>query len=251
MFLGLGLSLVLALPVTVPAFAAPQQPSAAQSDAQADARTSAAAPPLTTGSPDEKMDAPEPNAEMEAYRHSSTVQALARILHVSTERAAMIFEDFNSGLLIFAILYFLFKFLPKAFRERRSKIEHDLVDARSATELANQRLQGVEARLAMLDTEIEGIRQQAAHASQDDQKRIEASLETERQRIIRSAEQEISAAKSAAQRELKRFAADLAVERAMSRIELSADADRVLVNEFTDGLAGQLHAGDFKKRGQN
>jgi F-type H+-transporting ATPase subunit b len=247
----LGWALLLALSATIPAFAAAPAQSKSAQPAQSDTRSNSGAQPMTTGSPAEKMDAGATNSQEEGYRHSSTVQLLARTLHVSTERGAQIFEDLNSGLLILAILYFLLKYLPKAFRDRRTKIERDLVDARSATELANQRLRGVEARLTMLDTEIEGIRQQATHASADDQKRIEASLETERQRIIRSAEQEISAAQSAAQRELKRFAADLAVERAMSRIELSADADRVLVHEFTAGLAGQLHAGDFKKRGQN
>ena len=197
------------------------------------------------------MDAGETNAEEEAYRHSSTVQTLARVLHVSVERAAQIFEDFNSGLLIVVIGYFVVKFLPKAFKTRREKISRDLADARSATEMANQRLQAVEARLGALDTDIEAIRKQAARDSQADQKRIEASLEAERARIIRSAEQEIASAQAAAQRELKYFAADLAVERAMSRIQLTEDDDRTLVHDFTENLAARLHAGDFKKGGQN
>ncbi len=207
--------------------------------------------PMSTGSPTEKMDAPETNSEMEAYRHSSTVQALARLLHVSPERAAQIFEDLNSGLLILAILYFAFKLLPPAFKARRAKIGRELAEAGTATAEAYQRLQVVEARLASLDTEIASIRSQAEHDSAADEKRIGASLEAERARIVRAAEQEIGAAQAAAQRELKRFAADLAVERAMSRIELSAEADRVLVNEFTEGLAGMLPASDFGKRGQN
>ena len=210
-----------------------------------------AAPPITTGSPTEKMDAGETNQEMEAYRHSTAVQTLARVLHVPTERAAQLFEIFNSAVLILAIAYFLIKYLPGAFRTRRERIQKDLFDARSATELAHERLQAVEARLASLDTEIEGIRQQAARDSEGDQRRIEESLEGERARIVRSAEQEIAAAGAAAQRELKRFAANLAVERAMSRIELSADADRVLVHDFTENLGSMLRSEDFKKRGQN
>ncbi len=206
---------------------------------------------MTTGAPGQKMDAGEADAEMEVYRHSSTVQFLARILHVSVERAAQIFEDLNSGLLIAVLAYMLIKFLPKAFQTRRAKIEHDLADARSATELANQRLKAVEARLAALDSEIEEIRQHAAHDSEGDQKRIEASLEEERARIVHSAEQEISAAQAAAQRELKRFAANLAVERAMSRIELSAETDRALIQDFTENLGATLHGGEFTKRGQN
>ncbi len=209
------------------------------------------APPMTTGSPREKMDAGESNKQMEQYRHSSTVQALGHLLGVPAERAAMIFEDFNSGVLILAIGYGLFKFLPGAFKTRREKIVRDLADARSATEMANERLKAVEARLAALDKDIEAIRLHAAHDSEMDQKRIEAALEAERARIIRSAEQEIGAAQAAAQRELKRFAANLAVDRAISRIELSAEDDRTLVNDFTANLDSMLRSGDFAKRGQN
>jgi F-type H+-transporting ATPase subunit b len=206
---------------------------------------------MTNGSPSEKMDAGESNKQMEQYRHSSTVQALGHLLGVPVEQAAMLFEDFNSGVLILAIAYGLFKFLPGAFKARREKIVRDLADARSATELANERLKAVEARLAKLDSEIEAIRQHAAHDSEGDQKRIEASLEEERARIIRSAEQEIASAQAAAQRELKRFAASLAVDRAISRVELSAADDRLLIEEFTASLGSKLHSGDFSKRGQN
>ena len=195
--------------------------------------------PITTGSPQQKMDAGATNSEEEAYRHSSTVQAIARVLHVPVETAARIFEDFNSGILILVIGYYLVKFLPKAFRARREKITKDLVDARSATEIANQRLSAVEARLAMLGTEIEGIRKQAAVDSEQDERRIQQSLEAERERIIRSAGHEIDAAQAAAQRELKTFAANLAVERAMERIHLSEDQDNALINEFMQSLASQ------------
>ena len=240
----LGLTLTL---TAVSANAAQQQPAGARVHA-ADAGSPQ---PITTGSPAEKMDAGESNAEMEAYRHSRAVQALARLFHVPVERAAQLFEDVNSGLLILVIAYFLIKFLPPAFRARRQKISRELADARSATELANRRLQAVEARLAALDAEIEAMRRHAADESAGEQRRIEASLEAERARIIRSAEQEIGAAQAAAQRELKRLAAELAVDRAMSRIELSAEADRILVSEFTEELGSALHRGDFPTRGQN
>ena len=196
--------------------------------------------PITTGSPQQKMDAGATNSEEEAYRHSSTVQAIARVLHVPVETAAKIFEDFNSGVLILVVGYYLAKFLPGAFRARREKLSRDLVDARSATEIANQRLAAVEARLAMLDTEIEGIRRQAAEDSQRDEQRIQQSLAEERERIVRSAGQEIDAAQAAAQRELKRFAANLAIERAIERVQLSDDQDQVLIDEFTQSLAGKL-----------
>jgi F-type H+-transporting ATPase subunit b len=196
--------------------------------------------PIATGSAQQKADAGASNNEEEGYRHSSTVGAIARVLHVPVETAAKIFEDFNSAVLILVVGYYLAKFLPKAFRARREKISKDLVDARSATEIANQRLAAVESRLAMLDTEIEGIRRQAAEDSKEDEQRIRESLEAERERIVRAAGHEIDAAQAAAQRELKTFAANLAIERAIERIHLSDEQDHALIDEFTQSLAGQL-----------
>jgi len=192
----------------------------------------------------EKMDAPETNSEEEAYLHSSTVQAIGKVLHIKTETAAEIFQDFNSAVIIIAILAFLIKALPKAFRKRTETIQKDLLEARTATEDANQRLSAVEARLAKLDSEIDAIRKQAEQDSLEDEKRIKAALEDERKRIIESAEQEIAAFGSAAQRELKRFAADLAVERALQRIHLGADADRILVQNFAVDLGAMQGKGE-------
>lgn len=184
----------------------------------------------------EHMDTPETNAEVEGYRHSGTVQAIARLTGLSVETTAQIGEDFNSGVLILTIVYFLFKLIPGMLRKRSETIKKDLSTARAATEDANRRLAEVESRLSRLGSEIEAIRQQAERDSAEDEKRIAASLEAEKARIIASAEQEIAATQAAAQRELKKFAADLAVDSAMQRIQLSADTDRALVRDFGQGL---------------
>ena len=206
-------------------------------------QTAQAAPPPNVHSNYEKIDAPETNSEEEAYLHSSTVQAIARVLQVKTETAANIFQIFNSTIIIGAIVWFLIKVLPKTFRKRSETIQKDLIDARTTTEEANKRLSVVEARLARLDSEIDAIRKQAELDNLEDEKRIKASLEEERKRIIESAEHEIEAFGSAAQRDLKRFAADLAVDRALQRIHLSADADRILVKNFAADLAGTQSKG--------
>jgi F-type H+-transporting ATPase subunit b len=177
-------------------------------------------------------------AAIEKYRHSSTVQAIARMAHVNVETAAEIFEDFNSAVLIIAILAFLLKVLPKTFRKRAETLQKQLFDARLATAQANERLAIVEERLSKLDNEIEAVRQQAERDSIEDEKRIRQALETERQRIIASAEQEIEAAGANARRDLKHFAAELAIDRATQSIQLTADADRILVHSFGEGLAG-------------
>ena len=181
-------------------------------------------------------DEPENDPELEQYRHSSTVQAIARITHLKTETVAQIFEDLNSAIVIVAIGIFLWKMLPKMFRNRSEMLQKELIQARLATEEANRRLAEVEARLLRLDSVIDGIRQQVEQESVQDEKRIHAALEAERERIIASAEQEIGATQAAAQRELKNFAANLAIDNAMRRIQLSTDTDRALVREFGKSL---------------
>lgn len=181
---------------------------------------------------DNHMDAPESDATIQQYRHSAVVQQIARMLHVSTETAALIFEDFNSAVLLIAIFGFLWKAVPKMFRQRSERLSKQLAEAHAVTEQANRRLAEVEAKLAKLDSEIDAIRQQVEKEAQEDERRIRASLEAERERIIASAEQEIGAAQSAAQRELKKFAADLAIDQAVRRIRLTAETDRALISEF-------------------
>ena len=191
----------------------------------------------------EKMDTPEPESQEEHYLHSPAVQAIARAMGVKTDTASNIFLIFNSAIIWAGIIWLLVKVMPKAFRARSGTIEKALVDARTATEEAKNRLTAVEARLAKLDSEIDAIRRQALHDSAEDEKRIKASLEEERKRIIESAEQEIESFGLAVQRDLKRVAADLAVERALQRIHLGADADRILVKEFTADLSGTQSKG--------
>jgi F-type H+-transporting ATPase subunit b len=189
------------------------------------------------------MDAPDPHSETEEYRHSATVATVARWMHVKTETAAQIFEDVNSGALILFLAVVLVKVVPGIFRKRSATLQKDLTLAHAATEDANRRLTEVEARLSRLDTEIEAIRVQAEKDSVEDEKRIHAALEAERERIVASAEQEIAAAQSAAQRELKKFAADLAIDQAMRKMQLSSETDRALVKDFSKGLAGTVPDG--------
>lgn len=217
------LFLALSLLLVLPPSARSQQPAAQP----------AAAPQ------GEHMDEPETHAQMEAFRHSAAVQSLARHIGLSTETTARIIEDLNSGILIAAILWFLFRFVPKAFRKRNETLQKQLLDARLAAAEANERLAVVEERLSKLGIEIDAIREQTERDMVNDEKRIQESLEAERQRIIASAEQEIDAAGAAAQRDLKKFAAQLAVNRARQEIRLSPEDDRALIRSFGESLKGE------------
>lgn len=182
--------------------------------------------------------------ENDAFRHSASVTAIGAKLGMNPEQAATAFSILNFLVLAALIAWFLIKSLPKVFRDRTSAIQRHLVEARSATEEANARLSGVEARLAKLDEQIAAMRTQAESDIAHDEQRIKASIEEEKQRILAAAEQEISSATTQAHRQLKQYAADLAIEQAAHKLAISAETDRLLVQDFARRLAGE-------KEGQN
>ncbi len=184
--------------------------------------------------------------ENEAYRHSATVRALGARLGMNPEQAATAFTVANFVVLALLIFWFLIKTLPRTFRNRNSAIQKHLVDARTATEEASIRLNSVEARLGKLDEQIAAMRVQAEKDAAADELRIKASVEEEKRKILTAAEQEIAAATTNAQRQIQQYAAELAIGQAAKKLVVSAETDRLLVQQFARRLAG-----DDPKAGQN
>jgi F-type H+-transporting ATPase subunit b len=199
--------------------------------------------PIITGTQQSSMDAPETNNELEEYEHSPMVAKVGHVFGIAPAKASRWFEDLNSGILIAAILFVLFKILPAKFRTKRETIARELVKAHKATEEAQARLARIEGRLAALGKDVDELRHHAVEMGQHDEARIKASMDEERERIIRTAEAEIAAAQANAERGLKRFASDLAVERAAARVQLTPEGDQALMDEFLQGLAGELQRG--------
>ncbi|MGB7190346.1 MAG: ATP synthase F0 subunit B [Acidobacteriaceae bacterium] len=198
----------------------------------------------------EKVDAPESNKELEAFRHSPAVQSLARRMGLDTELTAKIFEDLNSAIMIGAILWLIFRFIPNMYRKRSEVLDRQILDAALATSRANERLAVVEERLSKLDVEIAAIREQSERDSAEDQRRIHESLESEKQRLMDSVEQEIESAGASARRDLKNYAASLAIERAMSEIRLTEDDDRALIRSFGKDLYGDGNGAAGSRNGE-
>ena len=190
---------------------------------------------------------PQANAqeqdETEQYRHSAMVQKIGKMAGMSTETAATVFEVGNFAVLALAIGFLLLKILPKTFRDRTSAIQKSLADARTATEQASLRLNSVEDRLSHLDVQIAEMKAQAERDSAADETRIRAAVEAEKQKILTSAEQEIAAASMHAQRQLQQYAAELAIEQAARKLVVSAETDRLLVQNFARRLGGDDSAG--------
>jgi F-type H+-transporting ATPase subunit b len=188
----------------------------------------------------------EEKDENEAYLHSPTVRALGAKFGMNPEQAATAFTVLNFVILAILIGWFLAKSLPKVFQNRNKAIQKHLIEARSATEEANARMSGVEARLQKLDEQIAGMRAQAEKDAAQEEQRMRAGVEEEKKKILAAAEQEIAAATSQAQRQIQQYAAELAIEQAAKRLVVSAETDRLLVQDFARRLAGQ-----GSKEGQN
>ena len=188
----------------------------------------------TAQSPEKKKEVEDEN---EAYRHSPMVQSFGRMLGMDAEKAATTFTWVNFLLVLAGLVArFLARALPKAFRDRNTAIQKHLVDARAATEEASARLNSVEDRLGKLDGQIAAMRAQSEKDSAADEQRIKASLEDETTKILAAAEQEIAAATLHAQREIQKYAAELAIEQAARKLSISAETDRLLVQNFARRL---------------
>jgi F-type H+-transporting ATPase subunit b len=186
-----------------------------------------------------KAEKTEEEDETAAYRHSASVQWFANLLHLDVETTAKIFEYINFLVILLAVGIPLAKMLPAAMRKRSAKLGFELEHAQAKTQDANERLKAVEKKLAGLDSEIADIRKQVDEQMREDEVRSKALIEEETARILAAAEQEIAVAAAQAQRKLKQFAADLAIDRAVSLLTIDAETDRALFAEFALDVAGK------------
>jgi F-type H+-transporting ATPase subunit b len=97
----------------------------------------------------------------------------------------------------------------------------------------------VEQRLSQLDEQIASMKSGAEAESARAGERIKAAAEEEKKRILAAASLEIQSATTAARREIMAYAAELAVEQATRKLVVTADMDRLLVENFALGLSSK------------
>jgi F-type H+-transporting ATPase subunit b len=199
--------------------------------AQQAAQAQKAETPASVGVAPDKAGEDTPDGN-DVYRHSATVRWIAHSFHTSTESAARTFEWINFAILALAIVIPLARILPKVMRRRAEALREQLESARAATADANTRLTAVEKKLSGLDSEIAAIRLQVESEMRQDEARYKTNLQEETARIVASAEQEIAVAAVQAQRELKQYAAGLAIDKALTEITLSAEQESALIADF-------------------
>jgi len=124
------------------------------------------------------------------------------------------------------------------FSARSREIRKQMVEAEELRTEALNKTKNIEARLANLRTEIEGMRQAALAEAVSETERLRRQAEAEIGKIQEQAQQEIEAAGKQARLELRRYSAELSVGLAEQRIRarMTAGAQDALVRAFIDNL---------------
>jgi F-type H+-transporting ATPase subunit b len=168
---------------------------------------------------------------------------VARVTGLSLEHAYWLCIGFNFAIIAAVLTWALRAKAAPAFRARTLTLQKAMQEASKASQEANRRLREVESRLSKIGTEIEAMRTAAEQEAAAEEIRMKAAAEEETKKIVETAELEIVAATKAARRELKAYAADLAVSLAEKQIFVDTSTDQALIRSFADRLSSVNDAG--------
>lgn len=184
----------------------------------------------------EHAEGAEEEEENAQFKYSSLVRKFGEKTGLSKEAAYWTFVAINFGILAAGALFLLRRAMPHGFAPRTAEIQRSIEEARKASADAGARLGEIEGRLAVLDREIEEIRRAADSDFSAEEQRIKADAERDAKHVIAAAEQEIAAASRSAQRELKAFAAGLAIDLAEKKIKVDETTDQAIIRSFASQL---------------
>jgi F-type H+-transporting ATPase subunit b len=142
----------------------------------------------------------------------------------------------NFAILASGLGWVVKKVMPQGFAPRTAQIQKGIEEARKASAEASARLSEIEERLSHLGEEIAALKATSEADFSVEEQRIKAAAEEDARNIVVAAEQEIAAAARVAQRDLKSFAAGLAVDLAEQKIKVDDATDKALVTGFATQL---------------
>lgn len=179
----------------------------------------------------------EAHDEEAAFKYSAAVRGIARITGLSLTTVYWVCVLINFAIIAAFVIFIMKSNVPALLRNRTQEIQKGMEDARRASEEAGQRLRDVEARLARLSSDIEDMQKRAESEARAEEERLRSSIDAEKQNILQAAEQEITQTANAVRRDLRKYAAELAVSFAEKGIRVDANSDKALVEDFTEQLA--------------
>ncbi len=177
--------------------------------------------------------------EQAAFKFSPAVRGIAHVTGLSLEAAYWLCVVINFAIVAVLVILALKSNLPAMFRGRTQEIQKGMAEARRSSEEAQRKLQDIESRLARMGAEIGEMQKHAEAEGKAEEERIRASIAEEKQKILDSAQHEVTQATSAARRDLQKYAVELAVAMAEKGIRVDANEDKSLVEDFTEQLASE------------
>jgi F-type H+-transporting ATPase subunit b len=144
----------------------------------------------------------------------------------------------NFAILVVGLGYLMAKTLPPLFKARTAEIQKGIAEAQKIKQEAEQRAAAVEAKTRALGADIERFRGESKIEMQQEAERIRQETAAQITRLEQKAGQEIEAAGKTARRELKSYAAKLALDLAEQRVRtrLDANTEQALVDGFIHDL---------------
>jgi F-type H+-transporting ATPase subunit b len=146
----------------------------------------------------------------------------------------LFYKFINLALLVGTLGFFLRKPLAGFFAERSASIRKGLEEGRKALEVSQAQLKTVEEKLQHLEEEIAAFGASAAREMEAERQRLKLAAAAEAEKILQSARAQTEFAVRAAKLELKRYAAEQAVELAEEIIRRRLDdaGRKKLVEDF-------------------
>ncbi len=151
---------------------------------------------------------------------------------------AAVWKWANFLILAAGLGYLMKKHLPAMFQARTAEIQKDITEAQATKREAEARAAAVDARVQALGAEMERLRTQSKAEMQQEGDRIRQETARQIARHNAQATEEIELAGKLARRELKDYAAKLALELAEQRIRTRVDdhTESALVDAFVADL---------------
>ncbi len=187
-----------------------------------------------TGAASGEVGEKEENAQ---FKYSKSVVWMGHLVGLGPHASYLVYWFLN---FVLVVLFFVLLFrssVPQMFRDRTQAIQKGIREAQAASADAARRLSDIEARLAKLDTEVAEIRASAetrgcgGRSSESVQ-----ATEEDKRKVLEGVETEVSAIARNARRELKTYAATLAVDLASRQIKVDEPTDQALLREFVGQL---------------
>ncbi len=153
----------------------------------------------------------------------------------------MTWKVVNFVILAIGLGYLMAKTLPGFFHSRTSSIQEGIAEAQKVKADAERRAAEVDRRVSALGADIENFRKQSRAEMEKEGERIRQETAATIQKLEQQAQVEIESAAKTARRELKAYAANLALDMAEQRVRTRLDAgtENGLVENFVIDLKRQ------------